>query len=59
LVNQSKVIATGLERYLRKHSEISTVTGLVKIYITKGQPVDFQRKVKLLFPDLPVAVFKV
>jgi len=59
LVNQSKVIATGLERYLRKHSEISTVTGLVKIYITKGQAVDFQRKVKLLFPDLPVAVFKV
>ncbi len=59
LINQSKVIANSLEQYLVRHPEISTVTGSVKIYITKGQATDYQEKVRLLFPNLPAVVFKV
>jgi len=59
LINQSQAIANSLEQYLVKHSEISTVTGLVKIYITKGQAADYQKKAKLLFPNLSITVFEV
>ncbi len=59
LINQSKVIANSLEQYLVRHPEILTVTGPVKIYITKGQATDYQEKVRLLFPNLPAVVFKV
>ncbi len=59
LLDQSKIVAFRLDKYLQKHTEIKPEMGLVKVYITHGQPVDYKQKVQRLFSNIEFEVEKV
>ncbi len=59
LLDQSKIAAISLDKYLQKHTEIKPTIGLVKIYITQGTLIEYKQKVQKLFSNIEFEVKKV